>query len=64
MINTKFIPGFCSVCGSEKITFDKHYNLPQCFDFVLVCPNHPGQVFFDLPIEEMQEIANQESIYG
>lgn len=60
MIDTKFVSNVCAACGSEKITFDEHYKLPRCFDFVLVCPKHPAQVFFDLSMEEMQELANAE----
>lgn len=60
MIDTKFISNTCSDCGTEVMTFDKHYALPECFDFIVVCPNHPENVLFDLPPEDLSDIASQD----
>ncbi len=56
MIDTQFTTDFCGICGSQKITLDQHYNLIPCFDFILLCPQHPAEIFFDLSSEEMSEL--------
>lgn len=59
MIDTKFVSNVCDTCGSEVITLDEHYGLPKCHDFILVCPNHPAEVLFDLSPEDLQQIAEE-----
>lgn len=61
MINTKFVSNVCAICKTEKITFDEYYKLPNCFDFILVCPLHPAEIFFDISTEEMQKMSKKHS---
>ena len=56
MIETQFTANACNICGSQKITLDQHYKLTPCFDFILLCPQHPAEIFFDLSSEEMSEL--------
>lgn len=60
MIDTKFVLNTCIDCGTEVVTLDEHYALPKCYDFIVVCPNHPELVIFDLSPEELACIAVQE----
>lgn len=60
MLNTQFVTNTCTTCQTEKITLDQHYHLISCYDFIIMCPNHPQEIFFDLSPEELQEIANSE----
>lgn len=61
-MNTTFVSNACKLCGCELITFDKRYDLPPCNDFILVCPEHPAEVIFDLSPEELREIAESEEL--
>lgn len=56
MNDTQFTNNTCSICGADKITLDQHYNLTPCFDFILLCPQHPAEVFFNLTTEEVSEL--------
>jgi hypothetical protein len=57
---TKFISEKCSTCDSNLIPLDKHYNLPECYNFILMCPDHPSEILFDISNDEMCELANSD----
>lgn len=60
MIDTKFISNVCNICNSTRITLDEHYDLPSCFEFILICPNHPAELHFDISIKDMFNLVDQE----
>jgi len=61
MINTTFTPNSCDICGTAKITLDERYDLPPCHNFILLCPDHPADVSFDLSSDDLQNIVNSNS---